>query len=64
MPIPSGEVLPNEAELSRVIEHLYYNEVAHDNELQLLACRALDDVQQLHEHVRALESSPIVNEVA
>ncbi len=51
-------------ELSRVIEHLYQNDVAHDDELQLLACRALDEVQQLHEHVRALESSPTVNEVA
>jgi hypothetical protein len=51
-------------ELSRVIEQLYQNEVAHDNELQLLMSRAFDDVQQLHEHVRALESLPITDEVA
>jgi hypothetical protein len=54
-----GRLCRVQRELSRVSEHLYQNEVAHDDELQLLACRALDEVQQLHEHVRALESTEI-----
>ena len=48
----------------RLMEHLYQNEVPHDDELQSLASRAFDDMQQLQQHVRALTTFPTTNDAA
>ena len=39
-------------ELGRLIEHLYQNDVPHDDTLQVLICQAFDNAQQLQQHVR------------
>lgn len=51
-------------ELARLIEYFYQQQVEYDDDLQVLTSRAFDDIRDLTEHVRDLESVPMTDEVA
>ena len=51
-------------ELGKLVEHFYQQQVEFDDDLQLLTSRAYDDVRELTEHVRQLESTHLNDQVA
>jgi hypothetical protein len=51
-------------ELAKLIEHFYQQEVEYDDDLQLLTSRAYDDVRELTERVRDLESLSLGDDTA
>jgi hypothetical protein len=51
-------------ELAKLVEHFYEQQVEFDDDLQVLTSRAFDDVRELAAHVRGLESTQMIDEVA